>query len=684
MATPDHVKRKIDLMRGIMKNPKLAKTFKEAMSSPIGSTKREHVKSILSIMKKVKGINDGQGGPLDSMFSNSSMMNNPNDPNSMPSSSLTSSFSPDYSNMMIFPATPSFRSFTSSPVTKNLTSANTSFNSSTPPVLPGGSLFNNQSSSGSSNIYSGLSSILNSLPKSNILSGFTLPTFGATEPSGLDMNGTPIMTKVPISSSAPVTPPVTSPAITTPTVATTPATSTTPPVTTSTTPVTSPSITPKTTTPPVPLSPADQIKADAAKAVKSQTGPGLFAMNEADAKFGGSLDEYINKLDAKLKTDFNITPLEEQLTSLKAEKGNLVPTLTQYVQGRDQYMGTIDKLISDQQARLTTTNMNDPLEATNYNNYLSYLYTLKGRQGQREDNFLNSAIADYNADVQKVSDQYTNVYKNYTDALTRGATIAQTEYTTLYNTMSDLYNNLDQAPTKALNLAILNQTYLQNKATLAANALAQGNATNPKILSDASTLIKMITDSNATGEYQGDLDITKLPGGSLAGLFAINSYAGSDPAAAAYAVNSTMAKSLQNTPDIAEAMKFQKLIKDLSTTAGGGDQLAAMLTPSLTKNAFPIISTYVTSNLGNIKNAAKDLVQGSGWINKSKPGLQDKVGWENKYKGSVDPEILNNLYDYVSLNITPGSDYEKNPSSFINAFFAGTPSQVATSLMTTW
>jgi len=68
-------------------------------------------------------------------------------------------------------------------------------------------------------------------------------------------------------------------------------------------------------------------------------------MGVANEKFGGSLSQYIADLDEKLKKDFDLEPLEKELSDTKAMKGNLVPTLTQYIQGKDKYLKFIDKMI---------------------------------------------------------------------------------------------------------------------------------------------------------------------------------------------------------------------------------------------------------------------------------------------------------------------------------------------------
>ena len=52
-----------EAMKAMMRNPKTGKLFKDALSSPIGSTSRAQVKKIFSIMGKLQSSRDGVGGP---------------------------------------------------------------------------------------------------------------------------------------------------------------------------------------------------------------------------------------------------------------------------------------------------------------------------------------------------------------------------------------------------------------------------------------------------------------------------------------------------------------------------------------------------------------------------------------------------------------------------------------------
>ena len=93
MQDKELIQKKNSLMKSILKNPKLARTFKDAIKAPIGSTKRTQAKSVISIMEKLRGIkNDGIGGP------------GPQTPQGDQGSGPS-----DYSNLMIFPAAPAFK-----------------------------------------------------------------------------------------------------------------------------------------------------------------------------------------------------------------------------------------------------------------------------------------------------------------------------------------------------------------------------------------------------------------------------------------------------------------------------------------------------------------------------------------------------------------------------------------------
>ena len=791
MENENH-KRKNDLMKSIMSDPKMARSFREALASPIGSTKRNQAKSLLSIMKKVGGLrNDGMGGPLVGMSSGSTPMFG-----APPVNQSSNSY-------YMFPAAPALKSNIGSGITTIKTQTNTS------------ALSGNQSS----NISPTVNDNLFSIPKSISNYNLTLPpTPGASQKSGL-VSGSQSL-RVPFPS---VVPP-TQDNITTPTpligvdaikkiqtdlntknagqqgwvplvvdgiagkktnaaqnfVPTTtivnnvPANTNTIGTTGTTqgtsnlaaksvatilklTPITplaqvpiknlataiatnegfyngtskiaiannnpgnlkfanQPGATqdsrgfavfstveagnqalindltskynsgkyqtindlmtvysPDSDNPSSPLygttntSQGSQITSNAQKAVKEGTGPGLFALNEVNSKFGGSLDAYINTLDEKLKKDSKIEPLELELSNLKSQSENFIPTLSSYIKGKDQYSSAIDKMISNAEGQLLTTNMADPFTANQYKNYMTYLYTLKGRQNERYGNYLNAAISDYNADVTKVQANYENVYKRYTDALTRQGTIAQSEYNTLYTTMSDLYTNLENAPIRAQNARILQQQIDTNDLTALKNGLTTGSI-YPDYHKDTDTFSKNITDKD------GLLLINQLGAGGLLGQFnqAVNLSGEPQKAlAVANAVNIAMAKTLSSSTDpMADVNKFKGLVRDLSEMEGGAEY-ANMIKPSLNKASYTLVSDYVLKNLSTIKEAANKLVSGTShfFSKDEQSGLSNKAAWKKNFSG-IDSSILDDLYDLGTKAVLPGSEYQTNPAAFVIDLFS--------------
>ena len=711
MQNKDLTKRKNDLMKSILGNPKLSKAFKDAMGAPIGSTKREQAKSILSIMKKLSGVHyDGMGGP------------GPSNNQSIQTSSL-----PDYSNMMIFPAAPKFKikapnnvdtktatndgqggpydSLFSTPYTSSVGTGKITAPSS---PVPGGAM--------ASSLWN---AIVNPKPTGQSLTGgaTSTPLFGgafsnyqAPDPLtkagqflGIPKVNWPTLSK-------PGTAPLTSPNWTPIPQSMIPGADTgkiqstisdivekqTPTPTPTTTGVTTGASATGTGTPPTqaaptqpterPMSEGEKIKAAAQQAVDESTGAGLFAMGVADEKFGGSLSQYINNLDKKLKVDFNLDNLETELSNLKAQKNNLVPTLTQYIQGKDKYLKFVDEMIDKTEGTLLQQDLGNPAVANSYNNYLNYLYTLKGRQSQRYGNFLNSAISDYNADLENTQSNYESVYSKYNDAITRQGTIAQNEYNTLYQTMGDLYNNLEQAPIKRANLEALQLQNYANQLTIADILLKQGQTTNPDFLKDVKEYGDFISDKD------GNFSDEAVGAGGLAGLFASINYQGGDPQALAKAINTAMATSIKNSGGDAtkRALELKTLVDDLSSI-DGGEQLAAMITPSLSKAAYPIVNEYVLNNLDTIKTATAQLVGGKtrlfGLANK-KSGLTDKEGWMKDFQ-NLDKGILDSLYETTKLNIVPGSVYEQNPSAYVSALFPGgddtnTANNLTSVLLSSW
>jgi len=297
---------------------------------------------------------------------------------------------------------------------------------------------------------------------------------------------------------------------------------------------------------------------DAQSYIDNNMGAYAFGDDLAKSYFGGkSLDEVIIDSEAKLKKDFNLESLEKELTVLKSQKENLIPTLNEYMKGKDQYLSFIDKMIDSTRMSLLDQDMGDPHVAARYNNYMDYLTTLKSRQTNRYGTYLNSAITDYNAEVTRVQDNYNNVKADFNDALTRQATIDQNTYNNLMARGSAYYTELENAPTKLYNKEVLTDQY--NK--LITERLGIGTGGNPDIDKDIGEILNKIALKE--GEFKGTLDINSFGPRGLIEIYEINEHKRSDQKAAQEAIRVTLARTLALNGSPEKVAQVKKLITQL-------------------------------------------------------------------------------------------------------------------------
>jgi hypothetical protein len=101
---PQELRRKNNAFGSIVKDPKLARLYNDAMKSPPGSAQRKVANSTFSIIRRVNKSGDGIGGPFD--FTS---------PTSAPQTS-TPIAGQNFGNMMIFGAVPKFKTPAPAPV----------------------------------------------------------------------------------------------------------------------------------------------------------------------------------------------------------------------------------------------------------------------------------------------------------------------------------------------------------------------------------------------------------------------------------------------------------------------------------------------------------------------------------------------------------------------------------------
>jgi hypothetical protein len=194
------------------------------------------------------------------------------------------------------------------------------------------------------------------------------------------------------------------------------------------------------------------VAAAAKAAIESgQSSPTTFAAEQ----MGGTLAE----LEASnKKTIWDAFKLDSQKTSIenmKEEYQALPKDMTDYITARDSYIKQTDKAIKDYMEEISHKDMSDPTTARQANSYLTYLYTLRGRQNQSYMGYLNDAVTQHETKLNNDIDDYNSQLAIATEQLTNINAISKEEYTTKFNSYSELYQSIMDAPTRALQLQIL-------------------------------------------------------------------------------------------------------------------------------------------------------------------------------------------------------------------------------------
>lgn len=106
------------------------------------------------------------------------------------------------------------------------------------------------------------------------------------------------------------------------------------------------------------------------------------------------------------KQKFDLDKLEDDLANRTSVHRMADPLLRDYMRGRDQYLGTLEKAIEDFDYQMAYTDTSDPVLAQRANMYRQYLTTLYGEQNQRYMGILNDSIAWENESFERATRTY--------------------------------------------------------------------------------------------------------------------------------------------------------------------------------------------------------------------------------------------------------------------------------------
>lgn len=163
---------------------------------------------------------------------------------------------------------------------------------------------------------------------------------------------------------------------------------------------------------------------------------------EESLPIGASLVGQINALEASLKKQYKVDELANNLTKLSNRGLTITDDLKGYMTARDEYISTLDKMITDAQDRSLKTDMSNPTNREMNSNYMNYLYIMKGRQQKRYTDFLNSAINYHNQELSRAETSYNTAYNNFNSTLKSKSALVQEDYNRLSDMLGEMYDNV--------------------------------------------------------------------------------------------------------------------------------------------------------------------------------------------------------------------------------------------------
>ena len=400
-------------------------------------------------------------------------------------------------------------------------------------------------------------------------------------------------------------------------------------------------------------------------AIKQGLGKELFAITKAKELMGGNLGQLNAASEEKRRKELGLEPLELELSKIKSQGINFIPTMQKYMNGRDQYLQEVTDLIAKTEAGRKNLDMGDPAVNDSYRKYLAYLYTLKGRQEQRYGNFLDSAVKDYNANVATKQSEYESVYNKYTALVTKDTAINQADYNDLLTGMAGLYQSLKDAPTDAANATLIAQQIYSNGQAIIKNSAGATGTTDPDYYKNTNEIFKAITDSKTE-----NLAFEKIGTGGIAGILTKAGVAEKTAGAAIDAINTALANSLRTSdtgvaPSIETILKLKTLVTDFSAQEGWGD-LSTQISIPFAAAATNSVATYVADNIGDIKKAIEQVANGK---------VTSESALAAKFP-NVNSDILSNIFQSVPALVKAYGD----PKVLMNTIFSGSDSQAASKI----
>lgn len=371
---------------------------------------------------------------------------------------------------------------------------------------------------------------------------------------------------------------------------------------------------------------------------------------EGDIPFGTGLNRQVADLKNVLKKEYQVNEMLNRANKLQRRGATLQTDLSDYIRGRDEYLNEVNSMIDKADDAKFTMDMANPEVANKMEKYSNYLYILKGRQDKRYIEFLNGGIEQHNADVAAINTQYqTNMAAFQEEFKTQGA-IMQEDYNRYSNMLKDMYTNLDGAIDKDLDRTY-KQEQIYSLAGKTVNDLLEAVNKGSDIFPDLADAKKIVYDGteannileNFTEMYNKFSDANKNEG-------SITEVLSRGVASKLKDAADPNSKSEDDPLELFDTY-MKSVMEHAASGREGSSEQASQIGNSLVNNMSVLMEDILKGEMPSIREAIRDLVGDTGVLFKGKPRtIDEKEDWKEEHSG-VSPQLLDGLFDYYQVNI---------------------------------
>lgn len=393
---------------------------------------------------------------------------------------------------------------------------------------------------------------------------------------------------------------------------------------------------------------------------------------ESQIPFAAGLQGQVDALADRLKEEYKLDELGNQYKELMNSNATFSTDLTDYIKGRDTYIESVNGMIDSVKSSMKT-GLSDPGTVAANKTYIDYLSVLKGRQNNRYIDLLNNSIERHDAKLKMIADDYNSKFAMYKEELAQGTAITTATYNQMYTDLSNAWTLYSQGPALALQADKLRADTAKTWAeSLKITAEAGGSTGGGKgFIEEAKKISSEFMDTSAAGggKFFPNINLKAKLEAALANGTSLN------------AINYLMQTGVQNTAgagldDVDNLKRQLASFKEKDNQGVSIDQMMVDHGYVDSKTGQPLSfsddmlaalnqSSYKSVN-STIAGASTDIKAAIDWLVKydAKKISGKKADFIKSFGGkNIDSRVLSALWDYYVTTVTSNPNFDKDKNS---------------------